>query len=64
MSLLANLFNSYEIESKHLENLKVLKENIVNETDLEKKIENYNLLFNYIEHIENRSKLNNYIIKR
>ncbi len=63
MSLLANLFNSYEIESKHLENLKVLKENIVNETDLEKKIENYNLLFNYIEHIENRSKLNNYIIK-
>ena len=38
MSLLANLFNSYEIESKHLESLKVLKENIVNETDLEKKL--------------------------
>lgn len=63
MGLFSNLFSNDDVEREHLQELKKLKDSVTFEKDLDVKLEKYNLLFDYINKIENKQKLNEYIIK-
>lgn len=63
MGLFSNLFSNDDVEREHLQELKKLKDSVTSEEDLDVKLEKYNLLFDYINKIENKQKLNEYIIK-
>ena len=64
MGLFGSIFGNDEIEANHLDKIKELKTNVDKENEYNKKIENYELLIDYIEKIENKQKLNNYILRK